>query len=59
MSLKKIGPIGGMNSEGSAVYFCKINEAMNQHFGGLNSAEKILLESVTYQQIVAMRKSNC
>lgn len=57
MSLKKVGLIGGMSFEGSAVYYRKINEAVNQRLGGLNSAE-ILLDSVNFQDIVTMQKSN-
>lgn len=57
MTLKKIGLIGGMSFEGSAVYYRKINEAVNRHLGELNSAE-ILLDSVNFQDIVAMQKTN-
>ena len=57
MALKKIGLIGGMSFEGTAVYYRKINEAVNRTLGELNSAE-ILLESVNFQDIVAMQKSN-
>ena len=56
MALKKIGLIGGMSFEGSAVYYRKINEAVNRALGDLNSAE-ILLDSVNFQDIVAMQKS--
>lgn len=56
MSLRKIGLIGGMSFEGSAVYYRKINEAINQQLGGLHSAE-ILLHSVDFQTIVDMQKS--
>ncbi|WP_316154991.1 aspartate/glutamate racemase family protein [Cupriavidus sp. BIC8F] len=57
MTLKKIGLIGGMSFEGTAVYYRKINEAVNRALGELNSAE-ILLDSVNFQDIVAMQKSN-
>lgn len=57
MALKKIGLIGGMSFEGSAVYYRKINEAVSRKLGELNSAE-ILLDSVNFQDIVAMQKSN-
>lgn len=57
MALKKIGLIGGMSFEGSAVYYRKINEAVNRALGELNCAE-ILLDSVNFQDIVAMQKSN-
>ena len=57
MALKKIGLIGGMSFEGSAVYYRQINEAVNRAMGELNSAE-ILLDSVNFQDIVAMQKSS-
>lgn len=57
MALKKIGLIGGMSFEGSAVYYRQINEAVNRAMGDLSSAE-ILLDSVNFQDIVAMQKSN-
>lgn len=57
MALKKIGLIGGMSFEGSAVYYRQINAAVNRTLGALNSAE-ILLESVNFQDIVEMQKSN-
>ncbi|RJG22231.1 aspartate/glutamate racemase family protein [Massilia cavernae] len=57
MALKKIGLIGGMSFEGTAVYYRKVNEAVNRHLGELNSAE-ILLDSVNFQDIVALQKSN-
>ncbi|KPX85556.1 aspartate/glutamate racemase family protein [Pseudomonas meliae] len=56
MSMRKIGLIGGMSFEGSAVYYRKINEEINQRLGGLHSAE-ILLHSVDFQTIVDMQKS--
>lgn len=56
MKLQKIGLIGGMSFEGSAVYYRKINEAVNRHLGGLNSAE-ILLASVNFQNIVDLQKA--
>lgn len=54
--MRKIGLIGGMSFEGSAVYYRKINQAINQRLGGLHSAE-ILLHSVDFQKIVDMQKS--
>ena len=56
MSLRKVGLIGGMSFEGSAVYYRKINEAINKRLGGLHSAE-VLLHSVDFQNIVDMQKS--
>ncbi|OZI71415.1 aspartate/glutamate racemase family protein [Bordetella genomosp. 12] len=57
MKMRKIGLIGGMSFEGSAVYYRKINESIAKQLGGLNSAE-ILLASVNFQDVVAMQKSN-
>lgn len=56
MALKKIGLIGGMSFEGTAMYYRMINEGVARALGELNSAE-ILLESVNFQDIVAMQKS--
>lgn len=56
MELHKIGLIGGMSFEGSAVYYRKINEAIRERLGGLHSAE-LLLHSVDFQTIVDMQKS--
>lgn len=56
MKMRKIGLIGGMSFEGSAVYYREINEAINQRLGGLHSAE-VLLHSVDFQTIVDMQKS--
>lgn len=57
MALRKIGLIGGMSFEGSAVYYRKINEAVNRRLGELSSAE-ILLDSVNFQDIVALQKTS-
>ncbi|OZI38092.1 aspartate racemase [Bordetella genomosp. 10] len=56
MNLKRIGLIGGMSFEGSAIYYRKINEAVARALGGLNSAD-ILLASVNFQDIVDMQKA--
>lgn len=56
MELHKIGLIGGMSFEGSAVYYRKINEAIRDRMGGLHSAE-LLLHSVDFQTIVDMQKT--
>jgi aspartate racemase len=45
-----------MSFEGSAVYYRKINEAINRRLGGLHSAE-VLLHSVDFQTIVDLQKA--
>lgn len=52
--VRKIGLIGGMSFEGSAVYYRLINEAVRARLGGLHSAE-ILLHSVDFQPIVDLQ----
>ncbi|MEE1926142.1 aspartate/glutamate racemase family protein [Pseudomonas sp. 148P] len=54
--MRKIGLIGGMSFEGSAVYYRSINQAINQRLGGLHSAQ-VLLHSVDFQAIVDLQKS--
>ena len=56
MQLKKIGLIGGMSFESSAVYYRMINEAVNKRLGALHSAE-ILLNSVNFQAVVDLQKA--
>lgn len=54
--MRKLGLIGGMSFEGSAIYYRKINEAVRERLGGLHSAD-ILMHSVDFQTIVDMQKS--
>jgi aspartate racemase len=54
--MRKIGLIGGMSFQGSAVYYRLLNEAVQQRLGGLNAAE-ILMDSVNFQDIVALQKT--
>lgn len=54
--MKKIGLIGGMSFESSAVYYRMINEAVRARLGGLASAE-VLLHSVNFEEIVALQKA--
>lgn len=54
--MRKVGLIGGMSFEGSAVYYRKINEAVNRQLGALNSAE-ILMDSVNFEDIVTLQKA--
>lgn len=54
--MRKIGLIGGMSHEGSAVYYRALNQAINRRLGGLHSAQ-VLLHSVDFQTIVEMQQS--
>jgi aspartate racemase len=54
--MRKIGLIGGMSFEASAVYYRLINEAVRQRLGGLHSAE-LLLHSVDFQRIVELQQA--
>ena len=54
--MRKIGLIGGMSFESSAVYYRLVNEAVRQALGGLASAE-VLLHSVNFAEIVALQKA--
>ena len=50
--MKRIGLIGGMSWESTAVYYRLINQAVRQRRGGLESAD-LLLHSVNFAEIVA------
>jgi len=54
--VRKIGLIGGMSYEGSAVYYRELNRGINQRLGGLHSAQ-VLLHSVDFQTIVDKQKA--
>ncbi len=55
--MRRIGLIGGMSFEGSALYYRKINEGVKARLGGLHSAD-LILHSVDFQTIVDMQKSD-
>ncbi|MDH4554123.1 aspartate/glutamate racemase family protein [Pseudomonas sp. BN417] len=55
--MRKIGLVGGMSFEGTAVYYRKINEAVRERLGGLHSAE-VLMHSVDFQRIVDLQKTD-
>ncbi|MEI4488605.1 aspartate/glutamate racemase family protein [Frigidibacter sp. MR17.14] len=55
--MRKIGLIGGMSFEGSAIYYRQINEAVRARLGELHSAE-MMLWSVDFQKIVDMQKAS-
>ncbi|OIR08047.1 aspartate racemase [mine drainage metagenome] len=50
--MKRIGLIGGMSWESTAVYYRLINQAVRRRHGGLHSAD-LLLHSVNFAEIVA------
>ena len=55
--MRKIGLIGGMSFEGSALYYRKINEGVQARLGGLHSAD-LIMHSVDFQTIVDMQKAD-
>lgn len=53
--MKRIGLIGGMSWESTAVYYKRLNEQVRDMLGGLNSAD-LVLRSVNFEDIVALQK---
>lgn len=54
--MKRIGLIGGMSWESTAVYYRLLNEAVRQAGGPLDSAD-ILLHSLNFSDVVALQKA--
>jgi aspartate racemase len=54
--MRRIGLIGGMSFEASAIYYRLINEGVRERLGALHSAE-VLLHSVDFQDIVELQKA--
>jgi aspartate racemase len=54
--MKKIGVIGGMSFESTAMYYRMINEQVRTRLGGLTSAD-MLVHSVNFAEIVALQKA--
>ncbi len=54
--MKKIGLIGGISWESSAVYYEILNKKVKEELGGFHSA-RCVLESVNFSQIVKYQKS--
>ncbi len=54
--MKKIGVIGGMSFESTAIYYRMINEQVRTELGGLSSAD-MLVHSVNFAEIVALQKA--
>jgi aspartate racemase len=55
--MKRIGLIGGMSWESTAVYYRFINEAIRDRLGGLHSAD-IVLRSLDFAAIVALQRGD-
>lgn len=53
--MKTIGLLGGMSWESTALYYQQINQAVQQHLGGLHSA-KIIMVSVDFAQVSQLQK---
>jgi aspartate racemase len=54
--MKRIGLIGGMSWESTAVYYRRVNEKVRETLGGLHSAD-IALRSVNFHDIVTLQKA--
>ena len=55
--MRKIGLLGGMSWESTAVYYRLINEALRDRKGGLASAD-ILMRSLDFQTIVDLQRAD-
>ena len=53
--MKRLGLLGGMSWESSAVYYRLINEAVRDRLGGLHSAD-LVLRSIDFAEIDAMQR---
>lgn len=54
--MKRIGLIGGMSFESSAVYYRLINTLVRDALGGISSAD-VLMHSVNFAEIVSLQKA--
>lgn len=54
--MRKIGLIGGMSFESTAIYYRYLNEAVRRRLGGLHGAE-LLLHSLDFQTVVDKQKA--
>lgn len=54
--MRKIGLIGGMSFESTAIYYRHLNEAVRRRLGGLHGAE-LLLHSLDFQTVVDKQKA--
>lgn len=55
--MKKIGLLGGMSWESTAVYYRQLNEAVRARRGGLASAD-ILMRSLDFDEVVTLQKAD-
>jgi aspartate racemase len=53
--MRRLGLLGGMSWESSAVYYRLINEAVRDRLGGLHSAD-LVLRSIDFAEIEAMQR---
>jgi len=54
--MRRVGLIGGMSWESTAVYYRRLNEQIRNRLGGLHSAD-LLLRSVDFESIVQLQKA--
>ena len=52
--MRKIGLLGGMSWESSALYYGILNEAVRERLGGYHSA-RVLMSSVDFAEVEAMQ----
>jgi len=55
--MRRIGLIGGMSWESTAVYYRRINDRVRERLGGLHSAD-LLMRSLDFACIVALQKAD-
>jgi len=53
-AMRKIGLLGGMSWESSALYYAIVNEAVRQRLGGYHSA-RVVMSSVDFAEVEAMQ----
>ena len=51
--MRRIGLLGGMSWESSALYYEVVNEAVRQRLGGYHSA-RVLMASVDFAEVTAL-----
>ncbi len=54
--MKRIGLIGGMSWESTAVYYRLMNQEVRARLGNLHSAD-IILHSLDFETVVALQKA--